>query len=155
MRTFEVNTPALHRDLSRPLSPVGGNMITLWTYQSARVLDLLQLQHWHTASWRMTGGDGWVDAFRWMASRMREFEIPIHHRPPVWAWHSIGTRGGKPTEEVGRTLLSDQQLENGILLMEIRVPRDLVVLSWYGAWNQVLDWYLDGAPGSPNRRVTL
>lgn len=62
---------------------------------------------------------------------------------PIWAWHSCGAVGQPPDQSDIEALLPCDG-STGVRI-ELDVPLDLVVLSNYGAWDDVLDQSIDAA----------
>lgn len=118
----------------------------LWSYQHPAVVETLQRGERYTCHWDWVPGERWQSAFRWMGRQMAERGIPLGEHPPVWAWHSVYRLGGKPDQDWADDLLFDYQLAQGIDLLELEVPDHLALPSCYGAWNEVLDSFIDQTP---------
>jgi hypothetical protein len=80
-----------------------------------------------------------------MAALMSAIRPELHCEAPVWAWHSCGGWQCPPDDERMRSLLSEAELRAGVVLLELRVPAELTVLSVYGVWNTILDRFFDAA----------
>lgn len=117
----------------------------LWTYQHPAILQTLQRGERHTCLWERVSGARWQQAFRWMAGQMVQRGIELGDHAPVWAWHSVNRIGGKPDMDCAHALLSDLQIEPGIVLLELEVPEHQALASCYGTWNLILDSFIDGA----------
>ncbi len=115
----------------------------LWSYQHPAVLQTLQQGERYVGDWEGIYGERWQAAYRWMVRQMADRGIPIGEHAPVWAWHSVNRIGGKPDELCARALLSDVQLEEGRVVLELQVPDPLVLTSGYGPWNNILYGFLD------------
>jgi Domain of unknown function (DUF3841) len=115
----------------------------LWTYQHPKILETLQSGKRYTCQWEGINGEYWINSFRFMCQKMTEKGIQIGENPPIWAWHSVNRLGEMPDEDCGRALLSDDQLEQGIDLLQLEVPENLVLLSNYGPWNAILDVFYE------------
>ena len=115
--------------------------IRLWTVQSIDATARLRSVGRLTPRW--PEARGWNEAARWMAEQMRVRRIRGEPVPPLWAWHSCGARGRPPDDDVLEGLTSEVERENGFELIEVVVPRRLVLLSFYGPWNRLLDGFLD------------
>ena len=115
----------------------------LWSYQHPAVLQTLQRGERYVCTWDCVPDKHWHAAFRWMGRQMAERGIPIGEHAPVWAWHSVNLDGGKPDDLCALSLLSEIQLEEGIDFFELEVPDHLALPSCYGAWNGMLDDFID------------
>lgn len=124
--------------LLRLLPPV----MKLWTFQSAELENLLDKYEVIHADWRLTPVN-WRPAYQWMATEMERHGIALNGHAPVWAWHSCGKWYGQPTVGTARSLLTDYQLLNGIVNIELEVPDELCLLSSYGRFNELLDEVID------------
>ena len=115
----------------------------LWTFQPERVVLRIESGKRFLPSWDSTQ-ENWRSAYEWMASRMHEKVGFSTDAPPVWCWHSCGELGKGPTVGTARALLSDREIEQTLYTLELRVPSDLVLLSSYSDWNELLDHVVDG-----------
>jgi len=79
-----------------------------------------------------------------MSTQMAERGIDPGEHAPVWAWHSVNRIGGKPDDLCARALMSDVQLEQGMVLLELEAPDSLALASCYGIWNKILYDFFDG-----------
>lgn len=116
----------------------------LYSYQHPAILQTLQRGERHTCCWERVSGERWQNAFRWMADQMAQHGIKLGDYAPVWAWHSVNRIGGKPDEDCAHALLSDLQIEPGVVLLELEVPEHQALASCYNAWNLILDRFIDG-----------
>jgi len=59
---------------------------------------------------------------------------------PIWCWQSCnGEHGASPTVGTAKALLSEFQLDQGMISVEMDVPGGFVLLSSYYAWSRFLD----------------
>src|SRR5438552_10721718 len=110
--------------------------ITLWTYQRLRVWNQLEKGIPVRTTWDRISPPEWLPAFRWMSAQMEANGICMRGFAPKWAWHSCGGIGLGPNQIVATGLLSSSW--TGVSLT-LQVPKDLVFLSRYGPWNDLLD----------------
>jgi hypothetical protein len=116
----------------------------LWTYQHPIIHQTLKSGKRFTCSWEnIDNGSYWATSFQFMCQKMAENNIPIGENPPIWVWHSVNCIGGMPDDDCARALMSDVQLEQGIDLLQLEVPDNLVLLSNYGTWNSILDVFYE------------
>lgn len=116
----------------------------LWTFQALPAIQVLQHRgaltvHWNQYSKR----DPFLGAYRWMAAQMQQRRLPLNGGAPLWAWHSCGGYGRGPSLDVAGNLLSLAQIEAGMKTVELECPDDLVLLSSYHYWNDVIDHFID------------
>jgi hypothetical protein len=89
-----------------------------------------------------------------MWQKQQSLGYPMLDSAPVWAWHSVKKLDGKPDYDCGRSLLSDVEIEGGIVLLELEVPDYLCLLSRYDLWNELMyDLFEDREPNP--KRVEL
>jgi hypothetical protein len=120
----------------------------LWSIQRSVVVQRLTAEAFWRPGW--PSDPAWARAYRWMAERVRERGVG-EGGPPVWAWHSCGAWGEPPSEDTFGALLSEADRQQPHSIIELDAPDELVVLSCYGAWNQILDDLIDGR--EPPRRA--
>ncbi|MFE9775839.1 hypothetical protein ACFYOV_30110, partial [Streptomyces sp. NPDC005931] len=78
-----------------------------------------------------------------MTDEMRRGGIDCEGRPPVWAW--VGADSGEERVlATARMLLSDAELQSGVLVLDLEVPGDLVLQSSYSHWCEFLDGTVSG-----------
>ena len=140
-----VNSPISRRS-TLPRGPLSAALsapsLVLWTVQHRSVVEVLQSGRSHTASWAHVDRD-FEPAYRWI----NEFVPGTTGNPPVWAW-----------ARVRRSVIVDGLVGEWPLLA-LRVPRERVLLSGFGAWHDVLnnrycgDWFDDGT-GRTEAEVT-
>lgn len=122
----------------------------LWTFQSAELEELLEKQPVFYADWKFTPVN-WRPAYEWMAAEMKLNGIALQGHAPVWAWHSCSAWYAGPTIGTALDLLTDYQLLSGMILLEMNVPDDLCLLSFYTGFIDLLDEVLnDSAIQHPN-----
>ncbi len=113
-------------------------MTRLWTFQSKAILAGIEANGLHTASWE-TASESFRPAYRWMAKCLGEFVNHALNAPPVWCWHSCQSIGMAPTVDTARSLLSDYDIERGMVVIELEVPPASLLASSYHEWNEFLD----------------
>ncbi len=133
------------------------SQVRLWTFQNLQVAERLIAGSSHRADWDCTPQNFRL-AYRWMADELLKIAPGLGDDAPVWCWHSCnGVRGQMPTVGTAAMLLSEYDLEQGMVVIELAVPRSLVLLSSYYAWNRFLDVTLVKKrwPRSPLRKRRL
>ena len=116
----------------------------LWTYQSLDAVEQLEQSGRLLTPWsHYSPKDTFGPAYRWMAKSMLGKGIDCGAYAPVWAWHSCGAYEAPPTDDTASNLLSILQLEAGIKLLSFECPDELAVLSHYGPWNEIIDFFID------------
>lgn len=113
--------------------------LRLWTFQSRLIVPNLLAGQVHYGSWPHTPQNFRL-GYRWMADRLRITAPEIAEHPPIWAWHSCqGVPGQQPTVGVACGLLSEYDIQQGMVVMELLVPPGMALLSSYYGWNRFLD----------------
>jgi Domain of unknown function (DUF3841) len=116
----------------------------LYSLQSIQQIQLLHQNGIIDCHWEhVTIQQGWRKTYRWMVAQMEKRGIACHGNAPIWAWHSCGAWEKPPTLPTARGLLSDEQIENGVQVIECIVPPKLVLLSRYRQYNRFLDLNMD------------
>lgn len=116
--------------------------LRLWTFQSAEIAPVLKGPGPYRASWDETPAN-WRIAYKWMAQQLVEATNLTNADAPIWCWHSCnGQLGAAPTVGTAAFLLSEYQLGQGMVAVELDVPKELVLLSSYYAWNSFLDFVI-------------
>ena len=116
----------------------------LWTYQSIQsVKELEDTGVLKVSKNRYSPGSAWRICYEWMRKEMILNGIDCGDYLPIWAWHSCRAYGHPPTEEDGVNLLSLLEIEAGIKLITFDCPDNLVLLSRYDAWNDIIYQFLD------------
>lgn len=130
----------------------------LWTFQGIRSVEELKNKGILEANWEGYREEGsFTKAYRWMANQMLMRGIHCTNAP-IWAWHSCRKYENAPRLGDARSLLSDIAIEAGIQTIEFECPVELVLLSSYGMWNQMLhENFLPGnkAPDIDGKTETL
>ncbi len=114
----------------------------LWTFQSIKSVQELESTGELFVKWDRYQDDRWKAAYQWMSKQMKKNGIDCAAFAPIWAWHSCGEIGAAPTLTDARYLLSDIELENGIKTIELECPTEIVLLSNYSVWTELLDLFL-------------
>jgi hypothetical protein len=116
--------------------------VRLWTFQHAAVVPALNGPAAYRASWLETPAN-WRTAYKWMAQHLAEATSCTATDAPLWCWHSCNGRlGTAPTVGTAAFLLSEYQLGQGMVAVELAVPVEFVLLSSYHAWNGFLDFVI-------------
>jgi len=118
------------------------SVMKLWTFQSAELENLLDKVEVVYAEWQLTPVN-WRPAYVWMAAEMERHGIELNGHAPVWAWHSCSKWFAPPTVGTAMSLLTDYQLLNGMVTIEMEVPDELCLLSSYARFNELLDEVID------------
>lgn len=114
----------------------------LWTIQTAELENLLEKNPVFVAEWKFTPVN-WKPAYLWMASQMALNHIPLSGNAPIWAWHSCGEWHRGPTVAHAMSVLTDYQLLNGVILLEMEVPDEYCLLSTSTGFNALIDEVID------------
>jgi hypothetical protein len=108
--------------------------VLLWSFQPATRLAELQATGRLVGAWEhVPTGLSVPEAYRAMAAAMERAGIPMHDRPPVWAW---GGSCGVTVEDAH--MLVGDPVWDGYVTIEFSAPMQLVLASDYGAWNDYL-----------------
>lgn len=125
-----------------PERNTNGACVRLWTFQDAAVVPALKGPGAYRASWAETPAN-WRIAYEWMAKQLAESTKGAANDAPVWCWHSCNGRlGAAPTVGTAAFLLSEYQIGQGMVAVELAVPVEHVLLSSYHAWNRFLDFVI-------------
>ncbi|MFG2194240.1 hypothetical protein [Streptomyces sp. NPDC048639] len=116
----------------------------LWTVQHHGAVPVLEKSGLLTGDWSRVAS-GLRPGYELMLAEMRRRGIDSAGRPPVWAWAGPDSRDGRVLE-TARSLLSPLEWEQGVVVLDLEVPDELVVTSAYGWWNDVLAAVLSGEP---------
>ena len=79
----------------------------------------------------------WRPPYRWMAEQMRERGIDTDGHAPVWAWHSCEAWRQPPGNGTIEAQVGGEERRGVVLTLD--VPDEVVLLSVYGPWNEILD----------------
>ena len=127
--------------------------VRLWTFQQAAIVPALKGPGTYRASWSETPAN-WRVAYEWMAQQLADATNCTATGAPVWCWHSCSGRlGTAPTVGTAAFLLSEYQLGQGIVAVELAVPVEFVLLSSYHAWNSFLDFVIVNQRLPKNRQA--
>jgi len=110
--------------------------MSLWSFQSMKFLGALHKGRRMYASWGAVAPTD-VIAYRWMARQMLDRGMTDIVVPPIWAWHSCGAPGRPPTRDTWCSLHPTRPADAQVLL-ELRVPCERALLSYYGIWNDLV-----------------
>lgn len=117
----------------------------MWTFQSVKSVEELEARGILEIDWnRYSDKDPHLRAYQWMAKVMKRRRILEKENAPIWAWHSCGGHEKKPTKKDAKNLLSDIEIENGIITIEFECPKKKALLSNYGIWNDIIHQFIDG-----------
>ncbi|HAS41904.1 MAG TPA: hypothetical protein DCS93_15595 [Microscillaceae bacterium] len=115
----------------------------LWTFQYKEAVEELHQSGILTAKWSSYPSEGlsgrWKAAYQWMAKQMALKGINCGEYAPVWAFHSCITYRRKPDKTDGHMLSFGYAQEEGVRLLTVDCPDDLVLLTNYSVWNEILD----------------
>ena len=67
----------------------------------------------------------------------RERNLYQYNHPPIWGW--LCKRRKYFDLELGELLLSESQIDSGILLLALAIPKNMLLLSDYDKWNSLMD----------------
>ena len=96
--------------------------VRLWTFQQAAIVPALEGPGAYRASWPETPAN-WRFAYEWMAQQLAEATNGTANDAPIWCWHSCNGRlGNAPTVGTAAFLLSEYQLGQGMVAVELAVP---------------------------------
>lgn len=114
----------------------------LWTFQSKDVMPSLANGERYFADWRRTPVN-WKPPYLWMKRKLdSKTGLDISH-PPIWCWHSCdGVWRGPPTVGTANMLLAADEIQRGMVAIEVLVPTSLVLLSSYTQWNTFIDVFI-------------
>ena len=116
----------------------------LWTFQAVKSIAELNEKGILKASWDRYAKDAqWKKAYEWMRDQMELKGIPCEENAPIWVWHSCGTYQKSPSLDDARSLLCDLEIESGVQTIELDCPPNLVLLTKYLAWNDILDIFIE------------
>jgi hypothetical protein len=116
--------------------------VRLWTFQRSAIVVALKGPGAYRASWAETPAN-WRIAYEWMARQIADRAECTGTDAPIWCWHSCNGRlGAAPTVGTAAFLLSEYQLGQGMVAVELAVPVEYVLLSSYHAWNSLLDFVI-------------
>ena len=113
----------------------------LWSFQSRLFVDKLNLEGIATPDWQDLLPSVRL-AYEWMANQLSLKTKCETNLPPIWAW-AMFDNCVEPNLEAGRQLLSQNELNRGVVLIEFDAPAALTLLSCYEIWNQFLDLAID------------
>lgn len=106
----------------------------LWTIQDRPAHQRLLNRGVLYGDWRRVDAQCFKPAYKWLCDQMEKRGIRLRGRPPMWAW---------PHKPDMRTSAHNYRGKNGVVLLELEVPDELVLLSHFNAWHCVLnDHYL-------------
>ncbi|HJT36388.1 MAG TPA: DUF3841 domain-containing protein [Pirellulales bacterium] len=126
-------------------------MTRLWTFQNKAVLSLMSANGRHVPSWEFAP-ENFRPAYHWMTERLAELASAAIDAPPVWCWHSCRSMGMAPTVETARLLLSDDDIERGMIVIELEVPPASMLISSYRDWNEFLDQTIEHRSAPTERK---
>ncbi len=128
-------------------------LVNLWTFQSPAATELIQSSTRYHASWEFA--TSWEPAYRWMGNELKRLKGWDTQYPPVWTWYKCNHQRRAPGKGVARALLSELQIEQGVYLIKLDVPKEWMLLSSYRIWNEALDHCIDhgSIPENPFRKM--
>lgn len=130
----------------------GSATVRLWTFQGSEIAPALSAEQAYRALWSHAPAN-WQIAYQWMAERLAATTGTVFDSAPIWCWHSCnGHLGAPPSVGTAAFLLSEYQLDGGMVAIELDVPVELVLLSSYSDWNRFLDFVIRHQRLPKNRR---
>ncbi|MEV0587570.1 hypothetical protein [Nonomuraea sp. NPDC050310] len=116
----------------------------LWTVQHRAVL--AELAGGLTGRWERVIPT-WLPAYAEMVAEMARRGVDCAGNAPIWAWPGPDDRGEQVqlTAELLVCPRTPEEYEQYVIL-DLRVPEPLVVLSSYGRWNDFLEAQFAGRP---------
>jgi len=130
----------------------------LWTFQYKESVEELHQHGVLTAKWSRYPLEGlsgrWRLAYQWMAKQMALKGIDCGQYAPVWAFHSCMKYRRKPDKNDGNMLSFGYAQEEGAQLLTVDCPDELVLLTNYGAWNEILDVFIETAATTIKANLT-
>lgn len=120
----------------------------LYSIQPTALVEELSNTESYKASWQHVD-QSWKPAYEYMCSEMQTRGIAIGNNAPVWAWAEPKTK----IQQLAGELLSEQDWERGVSVIELQMPKDEVVLSSYFHWNQLLDESLETGAVTPSTEL--
>ncbi|OJJ21303.1 hypothetical protein BKI52_12125 [marine bacterium AO1-C] len=119
----------------------------LWSFQYKESVEELHQNGILTAQWSRYPSEGlsgkWKTAYQWIVRQMELKSIDCGEYAPIWAFHSCMRYRRKPDKNDGTMLSFGYESEEGAQLLTFDCPDELVLLSDYGAWNKILDIFLE------------
>lgn len=102
--------------------------ITLWSIQTQKAADQLQLQGELVADWEFADPD-FHNAYWWMIVQYQKYHHLVYNRPLIWAWVRKPDLRHKALLETGT---------KGVRL-KLEVPRSKILFSDFHDWHYVLN----------------
>lgn len=98
------------------------------------------------ASWDRVNRDSYERSYRWMIAQMAARGLDTHGNPPFWAWHSCGAPGRRVDLRTFYPLTPQ-------LRLTLEAPDELVLLSDYDTWHDVLNDHHSSASEAEFERI--
>ncbi|MCB9852061.1 MAG: DUF3841 domain-containing protein [Phycisphaerales bacterium] len=115
----------------------------LWTFQFPFVVRRLRRNGVYRPRWSevKSAGPPRMLAYDWMSDQLTAAGWMVHRVPPIWAWHSYGNWNQAPGQSCANSLFG--AIDQDVMRLEIEVPDNIVVISDYGAWNDIISLAFD------------
>ena len=111
-------------------------MLHLWSYQAKETQSVLEAEGELRAKWEFVD-ESWQDSYLIMVEKMLSKGIDTQGSPPIWTFY-VDQGIKEPTAGSARSLLSDLQIEQGQIVIELEVPKQKVLLSDYHLWCDIV-----------------
>lgn len=112
--------------------------VTLYSIQLSKVATHITSTDRYVADWTHIDTT-WQPAYQHMCAAMKACTIDIGNHAPIWAW----AEPKEKLQQLAEELLSEQDWEQGVSVIELHVPKDVALLSSYFHWNELLDESLE------------
>lgn len=114
----------------------------LWTFQFPNVLRILRRDGAYRPRWSQVQwvGEAWVLAYHWMVDEMIERRLLRHRIAPIWAWYRAPD-DMPPGQSSADSLFGP--IDREVVRLELNVPEQFVLISDYGAWDDVTSLAFD------------
>lgn len=112
----------------------------LWTFQTTKATEVLVETGELIIPWSYySPTSNWNAPYQWMVQQMENQGISCYGNAPIWAWHSCNTYQQGPILGDAILLFGGADNATHIQTIELECPDELVLLSNYNTWNELLD----------------
>jgi hypothetical protein len=124
--------------------------VILWTVQEKEIADLLERTGVYRCDSNKVACKDYEDSYKWMVRQMIARGIQRDRRYPVWAWYRYNTKGRiwAPTMPQCH---NNCPLDEEWCRIKFDAPEELVLLSDFDTWHQVLNRSLIGTERNLDR----